>query len=41
MRLYQLKPLRPYVTNDIANKIHKQAILPLIDHADFMTESTS
>ena len=41
MRLYQLKRLRPYVTNDIANGIYKQTILPLIDYADFMIESTS
>ena len=41
MRLYQLKRLRPYVTNDIANGIYKQTILLWIDYADFMIESTS
>ena len=40
MRLYQLKRLRPYINNDIACRIYKQTILPLIDYADFMIEST-
>ena len=39
MRLYQLKRLRPYVTQDIACRIYKQTILLLLD--DFMIESTS
>ena len=40
IRLFQLKRIRPYVTNDIACGIYKQTILPLIDYADFMIEST-
>ena len=40
MQLYQLKRLRPYINNDIACRIYKQTILPLIDYADFMIEST-
>ena len=39
-RLYQLKRLRPYITNDVACTIYKQTILPLMDYADFMIEST-
>ena len=34
MRLFQLKRLRPYI------RIYKHTILPLIDNADFMMEST-
>ena len=41
MRLFQLKRLRPYITHDIACRIYKQTILPLLDYADFMIESTS
>ena len=40
VRLYQLKRLRPFITNDIACRIYKQTILPLVDYADFMIEST-
>ena len=31
--------LSSYATNDIACKIYKQTILPLLDHADFLIES--
>ena len=41
MRLYQLKRLRPFITNGIACRIYKQMILPLLDYADFMIESAS
>ena len=40
MQLYQLNRLRPYINNDIACRIYKQTILPLIDYDDFMIEST-
>ena len=39
--LYQRKRLRPYSDNAIANNIYKQTILPLMDYADFMIESSS
>ena len=38
-RIYQLGKLRKYITNGIANIIYKQAIVPLIDYADFLIES--
>ena len=41
MRLYHLKRLRPYINNEIANRIYKQTILPLMDYSDFMIESSS
>ena len=41
MRLYHLKHLRPNINNDIANRIYKQTILPLMDYSDFMIESSS
>ena len=41
MRLYHLKRLRPYINNEIANRIYKQTILPLMDYSDLMIESSS
>ena len=39
IRLYQLGKLRKYITNNIANLIYKQTIIPLFDYADFLIES--
>ena len=41
MRLYHLKHLRPYINNEIANRIYKQTILPFMDYSDFMIESST
>ena len=41
LRLYQFKLLRPYIDNAVANSIYKQTIIPLMDYADFMIESSS
>ena len=38
-RVYQLKRIRPYINSDIACRIYKQTILPLMDYGDFMVES--
>ena len=35
-RIYQLGKLRKYITSGIMNIIYKQAIIPLIDYADFL-----
>ena len=40
-RIYQLKQLRPYVSEDIACRVYKQTIVPLLDYADFMIESSA
>ena len=39
VRLHQLGKMRKYITNNIANLIYKQTIIPLFDYADFLTES--
>ena len=39
IRLYQLGKIRKYITNNIANLIYKQTIVPLFDYADFLIES--
>ena len=39
-RIYQLKQLQPYVIEDIACRVYKQTIVPLLDYADFMIESS-
>ena len=41
MRLYHLKRLCPYINNEMANRVYKQLILPLMDYSDFMIESSS
>ena len=38
IRLYQLGKMRKYLTNNIANLIYKQTIVPLFDYADFLIE---
>ena len=38
-KVYQLKRIRQYISAEIACKIYKQTILPLLDYADFMIES--
>ena len=39
VRLHQLGKMRKYITNNIANLIYKQTIVPLYDYADFLVES--
>ena len=39
VRLHQLGKMGKYITNNIANLIYKQTIIPLFDYADFLTES--
>ena len=31
----------PYINNEIANRVYKHIILPLMDYSDFMIESSS
>ena len=39
IRLHQLGNLRKFITNNIANSIYKQTIVPLFDYGDFLIES--
>ena len=39
VRLHQLGKMRKYITNNIANLVYKQTIVPLYDYADFLIES--
>ena len=40
-RIFQLKQLRLYVNEDIACRVYKQAIVPLLDYAYVMIESSA
>ena len=37
--VYLLKKIRPYITQEIANRIYKTFILPILDYADFLVDS--
>ena len=39
-KLFTLRKIRPYITQRIAVLIYKQFILPILDYADFLFEST-
>ena len=39
MRVHQLRKLRKYITSQVANRIYKQTILPIVEYADLMVES--
>ena len=38
-KVYLLKKIRPYITREIANRIYKTCILPILDYADFLVDS--
>ena len=38
-KVYLLKKIRPYITREIANRIYKTCILPILDYADFLMDS--
>ena len=38
-KLYTLKYIRPYITNHVANLIYKACIGPIMEYADFLTDS--
>ena len=39
-KLFTLRKIRPYVTQRVAALIYKQFILPILDYADFLFDST-
>ena len=38
-KLYLLKKIRPYITNGVAAQVYKTHVLPMLDYADFITDS--
>ena len=38
-KVYLLKKIRPYITREIANRIYKTCILPILHYADFLVDS--
>ena len=38
-KLYTLKLIRPYITNDIACLIYKTCVRPILEYADFLVDS--
>ena len=38
-KLYLLKKIRPYITNGVAAQVDKTHVLPMLDYADFITDS--
>ena len=38
-KVYLFKKIRPYITREIANRIYKTCILPILDNADFLVDS--
>ena len=38
-KLYLLKKIRPYITNGVAAQVDKTHALPMLDYADFITDS--
>ena len=38
-KLYLLKKIRPYITNGVAAQVYKTHVLPMLDYADFLTDS--
>ena len=39
LRVHQLSKLRKFITSQVANRIYKQTILPVVEYADLMVES--
>ena len=38
-KLYLHKKIRPYITNWVAAQVYKTHVLPMLDYADFLTDS--
>ena len=38
-KVYLLRKIRPYITREIANRIYKTCILPILDYGDFLVDS--
>ena len=39
-KLFTLRKIRPYITQRVAALIYKQFVLPILNYADFLVEST-